>query len=71
MVEDGGEDLAQEQKQQFFLLLLTNADVFAERDDPGCTSLVKHHLFGSLSAVSLYINERKQGICCRTCWPKE
>ena len=44
MVEDGGEDLTQEQKQQFFLLLLANADVFAERDDPGRTSLVKHRV---------------------------
>ena len=44
MVEDGGEDLTQEQKQQFFLLLLANADVFAESDNPGRTSLVKHRV---------------------------
>ena len=44
MVEDGGEDLTQEQKQQFFLLLLANTDVFAESDNPGCTSLVKHRV---------------------------
>ena len=43
MVEDGGEELTQEQKQQFFFLLLANADLFAESDNPGHTSLVKHH----------------------------
>ena len=43
MVEDSGEELTQEQKQQF-LLLLANADLFAESDNPGCTSLVKHHV---------------------------
>ena len=44
MVEDGGEELTQEQKQQFFLLLLANADLFAESDNPGRTSLVKHRV---------------------------
>ena len=43
MVEDSGEELTQEQKQQFFLLL-ANADLFAESDNPGRTTLVKHHV---------------------------
>ena len=43
MVEDDGEELTQEQKQQFFLLL-ANADLFAESDNPERTSLVKHHV---------------------------
>ena len=44
MVEECGGELTQEQKQQFFLLLLTNADVFADDDNPGRTDMVKHRL---------------------------
>ena len=66
MVEDGGEELTQEQKQQFLLLLFANADLFAESANPGHTSLINimftletGHLFTSQSAVSLYTHERK------------
>ena len=45
MVEDGGEELTQEQKQQFLLLLFANADLFAESANPGHTSLIKHHVY--------------------------
>ena len=44
MVEECGEELTLEQKQQFFLLLLANADVFADDDNPGRTNVVKHRV---------------------------
>ena len=44
MVEECGGELTQEQKQQFFLLLLANADVFADDDNPGRTDMVKHRV---------------------------
>ena len=36
------EELTPEQREQFYLLLLANADVFSDDDHPGCTNLVKH-----------------------------
>ena len=38
------EELTPEQREQFYLLLLANADVFADDDHPGRTSLIKHRI---------------------------
>jgi hypothetical protein len=45
MVEScGGSELTIEQREKFYLLLLTNADVFADDDHPGRTNLIKHRI---------------------------
>ena len=45
MVENcGAVELSTEQKEQFYLLLLSNSDVFAEDGQPGRTNLVKHRV---------------------------
>ena len=38
------EELTPEQREQFYLLLLANADVFSDDDHPGRTNLVKHRI---------------------------
>ena len=40
------EELTPEQREQFYLLLLANADdiVFADNDHPGRTNLIKHRI---------------------------
>ena len=38
------EELTPEQREQFYLLLLANADVSADDDNPGHTNLIKHHI---------------------------
>ena len=53
MVEDGGEDLTQEQKQQFFLLLLANTDVFAPRTYQSGKTLCGHWKQSTYSAACL------------------
>ena len=44
MMEDcaTSEELTPEQRDQFYLLLLANADVYSNDDHPGRTNLVKH-----------------------------
>ena len=44
LVEDCEEALTSNQQEQFFFLLLANADLFADDDNPGRTSLVKHRI---------------------------
>ena len=43
------EELMPEQRDQRYLLLLANADVFSNDDHPGCTNLVKHRIDTSSS----------------------
>ena len=40
----GGSELTIEQREQFYLLLLANADVFADDNHPGRTNLIKHRI---------------------------
>ena len=51
MMEDcaASEELTPEQRDQFYFLLLANADVFSNNDHPGRTNLVKHHIDTSSS----------------------
>lgn len=46
MMEDcaASEELTPEQRDQFYLLLLANADVFSNDDHPGRTNLVEHRI---------------------------
>ena len=42
--DDGRLSASEELRDQFYLLLLANADVFSNDDHPGRTNLVKHHI---------------------------